>query len=195
MDSFVSKKAPSQEAARSKQSTAGAEPPPMFDLIELMFFAYRDFVQDADRLLEAYGFGRAHHRVLHFVSRRPGLTIAELLDILKITKQSLNRVLKELLGKGYVEMSTGVNDRRQRLLFPTSQGNDLALEIARLQSCRFSRVLDQLPQGARTAAFDFLLAMVDAGERGKVANFIASGAPSGGPTRAPSVPPKTKVKA
>jgi DNA-binding MarR family transcriptional regulator len=187
MDSFVSKKAPSQEATRLKASTAAAEPAPMFDLIELMFFAYRDFVQDADRLLEDYGFGRAHHRVLHFVSRQPGLTIAELLDILKITKQSLNRVLKELLGKGYVEMSTGVNDRRQRLLFPTPQGNDLALEIACLQSQRFSRVLEQLPQGARAAATDFLLAMVDAGERAKVANFIASGASSAAA--------KTKVKA
>jgi len=159
----------------------------MFDLIELMFFAYRDFVQDADRLLEAYGFGRAHHRVLYFVSRKPGLTIAELLDILKITKQSLNRVLKELLGKGYVEMSTGVNDRRQRLLFPTAAGNDLALEIACLQSRRFSRVLDRSPQGARAAAFNFLLAMVDAGERDKVADFIGMGASSAFP--------RTRVKA
>ncbi len=149
----------------------------MFDLIELMFFAYRDFVQDADRLLENYGFGRAHHRVLHFVSRQPGLTIAELLDILKITKQSLNRVLKELLGKGYVEVSTGVNDRRQRLLYPTETGNGLALEIACLQSRRFSRVLDQLPEGARAAAFDFLLAMVDGEERDKVAAFISASAP------------------
>jgi DNA-binding MarR family transcriptional regulator len=195
MDSFVSKKAPLPEAARHKTSAAGADPAPIFELIELMFFAYRDFVQDADRLLEAYGFGRAHHRVLHFVSRKPGLTIAELLDILKITKQSLNRVLKELLGKGYVEMSMGVNDRRQRLLYPTARGNDLALEIARLQSRRFSRVLDQLPQGARAAAFDFLLAMVDATERGKVANFIASGAPSGASSTKPSATLKTKVKA
>lgn len=73
-----------------------AEPdgPVPFDLIELLFFAYRDFVGDPDRILADYGFGRAHHRVLHFVQRRPGLTIAELLDILQITKQSLNRVLK-----------------------------------------------------------------------------------------------------
>lgn len=145
---------------------------PMFDLVELLFFAYRDFVRDADQFLETYGFGRAHHRVLHFVSRRPGLTIAELLDILKITKQSLNRVLKELVAKGYIEANTGVNDRRQRLLYPTQRGNDLALEIARLQSRRFARVLSQLPAGARAAAFDFLLAMVDASERDKVSAFI-----------------------
>ena len=80
---------------------------PMYDLIELFYFAYRDFVGDADRLLEAYGFGRAHHRVLHFVARRPGLTIAELLDILAITKQSLNRVLKELVAQDFIEARAG----------------------------------------------------------------------------------------
>ena len=95
---------------------------PAYDLIELLFFAYRDFVGDPDRILADYGFGRAHHRVLHFVDRRPGLTIAELLDILKITKQSLNRVLKELIGKGFVESRTGTSDRRQRLLFTTPDG-------------------------------------------------------------------------
>src|ERR1700744_159920 len=123
---------------------AQAEAEPMFDLIELLFLAYRDFVSDADRLLENYGFGRAHHRGLHFVSRRPGLTIAELLDILKITKQSLNRVLKELLEKGYVESRAGELDRRQRQLFPTAAGTALALEIAQLQSRRFRRVFGQL---------------------------------------------------
>src|SRR3712207_238624 len=76
---------------------------PAYDLIELFFFAYRDFVSDPDRILDEYGFGRAHHRVLHFVDRNPGLTIAELLDILRITKQSLNRVLKELLEKDFIE--------------------------------------------------------------------------------------------
>ena len=73
----------------------------MYELIELFFFAYRDFVGDADRLLEAYGFGRAHHRVLYFVTRRPGLTIAELLEILRITKQSLNRVLAGARGQEF----------------------------------------------------------------------------------------------
>ena len=89
----------------------------MYDLIELLFFAYRDFVGDPDRLLESLKFGRAHHRVLHFIHRNPGLTVAELLDILRITKQSLNRVLKELLDEHFVEQRTGVTDRRQRQLF------------------------------------------------------------------------------
>jgi len=153
----------------------------MYDLIELMFFAYRDFVGDADHLLAALGFGRAHHRVLHFVCRRPGLTIAELLDILKITKQSLNRVLKELLDQDYVEARRGMRDRRHRHLFPTPRGNALALEVAALQSKRFARVFAALPEGARAQAIAFLLAMVDEDGRNKVAAMTgARPATSGG---------------
>ncbi|HEY5226232.1 MAG TPA: helix-turn-helix domain-containing protein, partial [Methylovirgula sp.] len=137
---------------------------------------YRDFVGDADRLLETYGFGRAHHRVLHFVTRRPGLTIAELLDILKITKQSLNRVLKELLDKGYVEAHAGMIDRRQRQLYPTATGTDLALEIAQLQSQRFRRVFSVSPTAAPHEAIAFLLSLIDPPERDKVAALVASGA-------------------
>src|SRR6201985_2887954 len=84
-----------------------------WDIIELLFFAYRDFVGDADHELEAFGFGRAHHRVLHFVHRYPGLKVADLLDVLRITKQSLGRVLKQLLDEGYIVQQTGNNDRRQ----------------------------------------------------------------------------------
>ena len=107
---------------------------PVYDLIELFFFAYRDFVSDPDRILGDYGFGRAHHRVLHFVDRQPGLTIAELLDILQITKQSLNRVLKELIEKDFIESRTGTADRRQRLLHTTPKGHDLAAQAR--ASCR-----------------------------------------------------------
>ncbi|HEY8579565.1 MAG TPA: helix-turn-helix domain-containing protein, partial [Beijerinckiaceae bacterium] len=105
----------------------GPDGKPDYELIELLFFAYRDFVGDADRLLESLRFGRAHHRVLHFVLRHPGLTIAELLDILRITKQSLNRVLKELLDQGYVESHPGAHDRRQRQLTLTARGHELAM--------------------------------------------------------------------
>jgi DNA-binding MarR family transcriptional regulator len=157
----------------STQALVGREPPdresePMFDLIELFFFAYRDFVGDADLLLENYDFGRAHHRVLHFVYRRPGLAIAALLDILKITKQSLNRVLKQLLDAGFVEARVGASDRRQRLLFPTPKGARLAQELATLQSERFRRVFGELPPEAREATADFLLAMVNVSDREKV---------------------------
>lgn len=148
---------------------------PFFELIELFFFAYRDFVGDADQLLENYGLGRAHHRVLHFVHRQPGLTIAELLDILKITKQSLGRVLKDLVELSYVAACPGENDRRRRQLFLTERGTSLALDVARLQSRRFQRVFAQMHEGARANASEFLLAMVDVGERDKVAALIASG--------------------
>lgn len=132
-----------------------------FELIELFFFAYRDFVGDPDRILADYGFGRAHHRVLHFVNRRPGLTIAELLDILAITKQSLNRVLKELVETGFVDSRTGRTDRRQRHLFVTAQGADLAGRLAALQHARILRALDQAGDG-REAAARFLAGMRDA---------------------------------
>ena len=125
---------------------------PMYDLIELFFFAYRDFVGDADRLLESYRFGRAHHRVLHFVSRQPGLTIAELLDILKITKQSLNRVLKELIAESFIEVRAGAQDRRHRQLHVTPKGARLARELAQVQTRRFLKAADTLGEGGRKRA-------------------------------------------
>ena len=146
---------------------------PDYEMIELMFFAYRDLVGDADHLLENFGLGRAHHRLLHFVNKRPGLTIAELLDILKITKQSLNRVLKDLLDRNYIVARPGESDRRQRLLFPTLHGEALALEVARVQSKRFARVFARLPPGSRARAGEFLLARGSEGERGKVAAVVA----------------------
>ena len=97
----------------------GRDHEPIWDLIELLFFAYRDFIGDPDDVLAKLGFGRAHHRVLHFVNRNPGMKVAELLDILKITKQSLGRVLKQLIDQGYVVQKEGANDRRQRLLYVT----------------------------------------------------------------------------
>src|SRR6202045_4716471 len=154
----------SQYLAEKPPFAAAAEPgAPMFELIELMFFAYRDFAGDAHHLLVSLGFGRAHHRVLHFGSRRPGLTIAELLDILKITKQSLNRVLKELIARDYVEARPGMKDRRQRQLFPTARGQALALELALAQTKRFARVFGGLPEGGSARAIDFLRGMVDTG--------------------------------
>lgn len=145
---------------------------PLFDLIELFFFAYRDFTADADRRLEALDFGRAHHRVLHFVYRNPGLTVAALLDILKITKQSLNRVMKDLTDGGFIEIRTGVSDRRRRLLHATVEGRGLALDLARLHSERFERALAPLPQGARPQAVAFLLGMIDADERPRVEDLV-----------------------
>src|SRR5271163_903319 len=122
---------------------------PYFDLIELLFFAYRDFVGDPDEVLAKLGFGRAHHRVLHFVNRNPGMKVAELLDVLKITKQSLGRVLKQLIDQGFVVQKAGANDRRQRLLSVSPAGEALAMKLAGLQTARIARVLDELGPDAR----------------------------------------------
>ncbi len=149
--------------------------PPAYDLIELFFFAYRDFVSDPDRILDEYGFGRAHHRVLHFVDRNPGLTIAELLDILRITKQSLNRVLKELLDKDFIESRMGTSDRRQRLLFATARGHDLAIKLARLQTRRILRALAELDPEGKEAVSRYLLRLIDPDDRDHVARLVFGG--------------------
>jgi DNA-binding MarR family transcriptional regulator len=140
---------------------ASRDDAPMYELIELFFFAYRDFVGDADRLLEAYGFGRAHHRVLYFVSRRPGLTIAELLEILRITKQSLNRVLRELVDKNFIETRAGALDRRRRQLYATLEGERLALRLAQVQTQRFASALEKMGDAGPLSATAFLNAMID----------------------------------
>src|ERR1700739_2425628 len=131
------------------------------DLIELLFFAYRDFVGDADEVLAKFGFGRAHHRVLHFVNRNPGMKVAELLDILRITKQSLGRVLKQLLDEGYVEQKEGATDRRHRLLFVTAKGEALALRLAALQTARIDGALGEIEAVGRDTVRRFLIAMLN----------------------------------
>src|SRR5712672_2283608 len=152
---------------------AGQRDTASFDLIELLFFAYRDFVGDADEILAKFGFGRAQHRVLHFVNRNPGMKVAELLDILKITKQSLGRVLKQLLDEGYVEQKEGANDRRQRLLYVTSKGETLAMKLAGLQTARIAQALSELGPNAHEAACRFLTAMINIEHRDAVLRFIA----------------------
>ncbi|HWI12523.1 MAG TPA: MarR family winged helix-turn-helix transcriptional regulator [Burkholderiaceae bacterium] len=155
----------------------GARPAPRsgdlrWDIIELLFFAYRDFVGDADHELEAFGFGRAHHRVMHFVHRYPGLKVADLLDVLRITKQSLGRVLKQLLDEGYIVQKTGDNDRRQRLLFATAKGETMVARLAGLQTDRINRALADIgPAGADTVR-QFLRAMIDHDDPDKVLETI-----------------------
>jgi len=146
---------------------------PIWDLIELLFFAYRDFVSDPDDVLAKLGFGRAHHRVLHFVNRNPGMKVADLLEILKITKQSLGRVLKQLIDQGFVAQKAGANDRRQRLLYVTPKGEALAMKLAGLQTARISQVLDGLGPGGHDAARRFLAGMIDADSRDAVMRSIA----------------------
>jgi DNA-binding MarR family transcriptional regulator len=151
----------------------GPQPEPIWDLIELLFFAYRDFVSDPDHVLEKFSFGRAHHRVLHFVNRNPGMKVADLLETLSITKQSLGRVLRELIEQGYVLQKEGPDDRRHRLLYVTPKGEQLAMRLAGLQTERISRALAGLGPNAHQSARDFLAAMIDPESRDEVLRFIA----------------------
>jgi len=141
---------------------------------ELLFFAYRDFTRDPDAMLQDFGFGRAHHRVLHFVNRHSGLRVADLLDVLKITKQSLGRVLKQLIDKGYVVQQAGSVDRRERLLYPTEAGRALAERLAAPQLIRLAEALRAAGPGADAAIRRFLDAMINAEERPKVSSIMSS---------------------
>jgi DNA-binding MarR family transcriptional regulator len=160
---------PINHAVAAEERQRDATP---FDLIELLFFAYRDFVGDADVVLAEFGFGRAHHRVLHFVNRNPGMKVAELLDILKITKQSLGRVLKQLLDEGYVEQKEGATDRRQRLLYLTAKGDGLASRLAGLQAARIDRAVADIGATDRDTVRRFLIAMLDPDGRENVVRLI-----------------------
>jgi len=170
-------------AAEAKGGTGpGLEP--AWDIIELLFFAYRDFVGDADAVLAQFGFGRAHHRVLHFVNRNPGIKVADLLDILKITKQSLGRVLKQLVDEAYIVQKAGPSDRRQRLLYVTPKGAALALKLANLQSARIARAIADGGDDIHDAACRFLTVMIDPGNRERVRRLVfREGRGAGAPPR------------
>ena len=170
-------KAPRAKPPRGNGRAARKRPLPeakLLEFAELLFFAYRDFTRDPDTILKDFGFGRAHHRVLHFVNRHSGLRVADLLDILTITKQSLSRVLKQLIDKGYIVQQAGEVDRRERLLFPTDKGRALAERLAAPQSVRLAEALKAAGPGAEAVLRRFLAAMVNAEERPKVSTIMAA---------------------
>jgi DNA-binding MarR family transcriptional regulator len=140
--------------------------------VELLFFAYRDFTGGPDAVLEEYGFGRAHHRVLHFVQRHPGLRVADLLDILKITKQSLARVLKQLIDKGFIMQRAGNDDRRERRLFVTAKGSRLAEKLSTQQVQHIEAALAKAGPGAAEFARRFLFAMITESDRPRVEALV-----------------------
>ncbi|HZP69553.1 MAG TPA: MarR family transcriptional regulator [Pseudolabrys sp.] len=171
-DINVSKAAAPGAGLADRRPSGSAPAEPVWDIIELLFFAYRDFVGDPDEVLLKLGFGRAHHRVLHFVNRNPGIKVADLLDILNITKQSLGRVLKQLVDQGYVLQKEGEQDRRQRLLYVTPKGEALALRLAMLQTQRINRAFEELGPNAHEAARRFLTSMIDTSVRDDVLRLI-----------------------
>ncbi len=146
---------------------------PRFDLIELFFFAYRDFTGDPDVLLDELGFGRAHHRVLHFVHRNPGIRVSDLLDILKITKQSLGRVLKQLVDEDFICQEPGALDRRQRLLYTTEKGTEFCAQLSKLQTQRINKAISLMPDGSDDIVRQFLYLMIDENDRSEVARLIS----------------------
>jgi DNA-binding MarR family transcriptional regulator len=116
--------------------------------IELLFFAYRDFTAEPDAILARHDFGRAHHRVIHFVGRHPQMTVGELLSILRVTKQSLNRVLGQLVRQGFIVQTPGSQDRRQRLLDLTSKGRELERQLSQPQRARITGAFRQAGEEA-----------------------------------------------
>lgn len=129
--------------------------------IELLFFAYRDFTGEADAILAEYGFGRAHHRAIYFVGRNPGIAVNQLLDILKITKQSLARVLGQLVSEGYIRQDSDPADGRRRLLSLTDKGQELEHLLTERQSRRIRKAFDITDAAAGTGFMRVLEAMID----------------------------------
>ncbi|WP_120498826.1 MarR family winged helix-turn-helix transcriptional regulator [Kiloniella sp. EL199] len=133
--------------------------------IELLFFAYRDFTGEPDELLAEYGFGRAHHRVIHFVGRHPGMTVSELLSILQITKQSLSRVLSQLVSEGFIKQTPGVIDRRQRLLKLTEKGLELDEKLFNVQRQRIVKAYKESGVEAVAGFRSVLMNMMEESDR------------------------------
>ena len=140
--------------------------------IELMFYAYRDFTGEPDSILAEYGFGRAHHRAIHFINRDPGMSVAALLAILQITKQSLSRVLGQLVEEGYVEQKKGVRDRRQRLLYLTEKGRELERRVSEKQRARVAKAYQEAGAEAVEGYRKVLLGLIDEADRPTVLKSI-----------------------
>lgn len=140
---------------------------------ELMFFGYRSFTQDPDRILGERDYGRAHHRALHFIGRQPGVSVAGLLEILGVTKQSLARVLKPLMDDGLVEQKIGEADRRQRLLYLTEQGAAFEERLSAPQRARLTRAFREAGPSAVAGFRQVMELMMDADDREKALSLIA----------------------
>ena len=150
--------------------------------MELLFYAYRDFTAEPDAMLAQYGFGRAHHRVIYFVGRYPNATVSDLLAILRITKQSLSRVLGQLVREGFVTQTRGPRDRRQRLLNLTPKGEELERRLSENQRALIARTYREAGAEAVEGFRKVLLGMIEEGDRAK---FERWGYPGVAPMRRP----------
>ena len=129
--------------------------------MELLFYAYRDFTAECDAILANYGFGRAHHRVIYFVARNPAISVAELLTILRITKQSLSRVLGQLVRDGFISVRKAPQDRRRRLLELTDKGHELEQKLSAVQRARIARAYREAGGDAVAGYRRVLLGIID----------------------------------
>ncbi len=146
----------------------------VIELIELLYFAYREFTSDPDTVLLDFQFGRAHHRVLHFVGRNPGMSVAQLLELLRITKQSLARVLRELLQRGMIEQRESKEDRRKRLLFLTVEGQALHEKLMTLQIERVGNALRHAGSDASPVFQQVLYGLINEDQRAAVQRTVKS---------------------
>ena len=140
--------------------------------IELLFYAYRYFTSDPDTILAGYKFGRAHHRAIHVIGRNPGIPVAELLAILRITKQSLSRVLSQLIERGFVEQRRGTRDRRQRLLHLTEAGIELEALVSAPQRARVAKAYREAGAVAVDGYRKVLMGLIDDDERAAILRSI-----------------------
>ena len=168
-------------AAMSKANTAGGDAllfltdEQLRKGIEAMFFAYRGFTADPDRILEAQNYGRAHHRAIHFIHRTPGTTVTNLLSILGVTKQSLNRVLRALIKDGMVESRVGHRDKRERHLFLTDSGAALEQKLSEAQRSRMRAAYRAAGPEAVAGFREGLEAMMDPDQRRQYAALREAG--------------------
>lgn len=143
--------------------------------IELLYFAYRDFTGDPDQVLGQFGFGRAHHRVIHFVGRRPGQSVSDLLGTLRITKQSLSRVLKQLVEEGFIESTEDKSDRRRRNLKLTEKGQSLEDQLSSLQRARVAKAYREAGPEAVAGWRKVLLGLIDKDRQSDILDFVKDG--------------------
>jgi len=142
----------------------------LYEGMELLFFAYRDFTAECDTILNNYGFGRAHHRVIYFIARNPNISVAELLSILKITKQSLSRVLGQLIEDGYIKNQKCNTDKRRRLLRLTQKGDDLDNRLAGVHRKLLSEAYRKAGPDAVDGYRKVLLGIIDEVDRERFTN-------------------------
>ena len=140
--------------------------------IELLFFAYRDFTEGPDKILAEVGFGRAHHRVIHFVYRNEGISVTELLKILKITKQSLSRVLTQLVNDKYIDQIQGTKDRRQKRLYLTEKGLLLEKKLSEPQLRKLAEAFRSSGADAVENYRELLIKMINEKDRVSVIELI-----------------------